>query len=90
MDGAFLRAEMHYPAPTETETPAPAAVAGPALVLALRDIELSFGGVRALKGVSLDVRPQRDPRGHRAERRRQVVAGQHHQRALPRRRGLAS
>ena len=30
---------------------------------------------------------RRDPRGDRAERRRQVVAGQHHQRALPRRRG---
>ena len=31
--------------------------ARPATALALRDVSLSFGGVRALKGVSLDVRP---------------------------------
>jgi branched-chain amino acid transport system ATP-binding protein len=55
MDGAVLRAEAPYPARYETDLPARAVAAAPGVALALRDIELSFGGVRALKGVSLDV-----------------------------------
>ena len=57
MDGAFLRAEARItPRPRDRRPRRGSAVAGSALALALRDIELSFGGVRALKGVSLDVR----------------------------------
>ncbi|MFO1140901.1 MAG: ABC transporter ATP-binding protein [Amaricoccus sp.] len=56
MAGAFMRAEGLYPALAETDRHLPEIVAAPGVVLALQDIELSFGGVRALKGVSLDVR----------------------------------
>ena len=56
MDGAFLREEMLYRAAGEIDTFTPAVVAAPAAALTLRDIVLTFGGVRALKGVSLDVR----------------------------------
>lgn len=56
MAGAVLRAEGLYPALAETDRHVPEIVAAPGVALALQDIELSFGGVRALKGVSLDVR----------------------------------
>lgn len=56
MDGAFLRAEALYRMPPLVEPAAPVAEVRPATQLALHDISLSFGGVHALKGVSLDVR----------------------------------
>ena len=59
MDGAFLRAEMLYRArrrdpSTLRRRPSCAGAGGTRWRSA--DIELTFGGVRALKGVSLDVR----------------------------------
>lgn len=56
MDGAVLRAEEIYRLRPLAEPEAPAVAARSATALSLRDICLSFGGVHALKGVSLDVR----------------------------------
>jgi branched-chain amino acid transport system ATP-binding protein len=57
MDGAFLGVEAPFRAPPRAEVGQwTAARPATALTLALRDVSLSFGGVRALKGVSLDVR----------------------------------
>lgn len=56
MDGAFLRAEAFCRIPALAEPDAPAVAARSATALALHGISLSFGGVHALKDVSLDVR----------------------------------
>ncbi len=55
MHSAILRAESRVRMPAATSH-VPVARTNPGVALALSDIELSFGGVRALKGVSLDVR----------------------------------
>ena len=52
----------------------------------LKDIAKSFPGVRALDGVSFDLRAGRGACAARRERRRQVDAGQDHLRHLPARR----
>jgi branched-chain amino acid transport system ATP-binding protein len=51
-------------------------------LLAVENVSLSFGGVKALKDVSLRHPQGRDPRHHRAQRRRQDLDAQLHQRLL--------
>ena len=56
------------------------AAAGGGDLLVLRDIGISFGGLRALDGIDLSVPRGRALRHHRPERRRQDDAVQRHQR----------
>ena len=53
------------------------------VLLKVDDIRLSFGGVRALDGVSFEIRQGRDPGDHRPERRRQELHAECRQRLLP-------
>lgn len=54
--------------------------------LELQGIDLSFGGVHALRGIDLRVSPGEPAGHHRAQRRGQEFAGQHHLRPVPARR----
>ena len=52
------------------------------VLLSVEDVSLSFGGVKAVSRRFLRHLQRRDPRDHRAERRRQDVDAQYHQRLL--------
>ena len=54
-----------------------------ATLLSVEHVSLSFGGVRAISRRVVRHPQRRDPRDHRAERRRQDLDAERHQRLLP-------